>query len=149
MLNIKSTAIAATAAMTVRNAAGEPLSDAGGNPITIMLYGPGSKKYQAAKHKAEERNNTRAFSRMQGKSEGKISAEEKLTERAEFLAACTASFNGFGYNDLSGREAHLATYADIEIGHIADDAEKFLAERANFLPQPANSSSSTSATQPG
>lgn len=149
MLNIKSLAISATAVMTVRNAAGEPLSDTAGNPITITLYGPGSKQYQAAKHRAEDRNNTRTFARMQGKSEGKISVTEKLAERAEFLAACTVGFNGFGFNDLTGHEAHLATYADIEIGHIADDAEKFLAERVNFLPRPANSSSSTSATQPG
>lgn len=149
MLNITSTAIASAAAMTVRNAAGEPLSDAAGNPITITLYGPGSKQYQAAKHRAEERNNTRAFSRMQGKAEGKISAAEKLAERAEFLAACTVSFDGFAYNDLTGREAHLAAYADIKIGHIADEVEKFIAERANFLPRPASNSYSTSVTQPG
>ncbi|OGB26191.1 MAG: hypothetical protein A3I66_00630 [Burkholderiales bacterium RIFCSPLOWO2_02_FULL_57_36] len=149
MFNIKKLAILATAVMTVRNAAGEPQLDEAGAPLTIALYGPGSKPYQAAKHKAEERNSTRAFARMQGKAEGKQSEAEKRAERAEFLAACTVAFNGFGLDGLAGYELYKAVYADIEIGHIAEDAEKFLGERANFLPLPANSSPSTSATQPG
>lgn len=139
MFNIKSLAILATAVMTVRNAAGEPQTDAAGNPISITLYGPASKQFQAAKHKAEDRNNTRALARMQGKSEGKQTAAEKVHERAEFLTACTVSFNGFGLDDLTGRELHMGVYSDIEIGHIAEDADKFLGERANFLPLPANS----------
>jgi hypothetical protein len=74
---------------------------------------------------------------MQGSSDDKQSAEEKTAEQAEFLAACTASFNGFGIEDLAGYELFKAVYSDIEIGHIADDASKFLASRANFLkPQP-------------
>lgn len=139
MFNIKSLAIVATAVLAVRNAAGEPQFDEAGNPLTIALYGPGSKQYQAAKHKAEERNNNRAFARMQGKAEGKQTAQEKIIERAEFLAACTVSFNNFGLGDLTGRELFVAVYSDIEIGHIADDVEKFLGERSNFLPVPANS----------
>lgn len=138
MFNIKSLAILATAVMPVRNAAGEPQTDAAGNPISITLYGPASKQFQAAKHKAEDRNNTRAFARMQGKSEGKLTVAEKINERAEFLTTCTVSFNGFGMDDLTGRELHLAVFSDIEIGHLAEDAEKFLGERANFLPLPAN-----------
>lgn len=139
MFNIKSLAIAATAVLAIRNAAGEPQLDDAGNALSITLYGPGSKQHQAAKHKSEERNNTRAISRMQGKADAKLSAQDKLAERAEFLASCTVSFNHFGLDGLTGHELHKAVYSDIEIGHIADDVDKFLGERANFLPSPANS----------
>lgn len=139
LFDIKSLAIAATAAMTVRTAAGETQLDAAGNPLTITLYGPGSKPFQKAKHAAEDRNNTRVLSRMQGKVDGKLSADEKGAENAEFLAACTVSFNGFGCGDLTGHDLFKAVYADIEIGHIAEDANKFLGERANFTKVPTKS----------
>ena len=140
LFDIKSLAIAVTAAMTVRTAAGETQLDAAGNPLTITLFGPGSKRFQKAKHAAEERNNTRVLSRMQGKADSnKLSADEKLAENAEFLAACTVSFNGFGCGDLTGHELFKAVYADIEIGHIAEDANKFLGERANFTKVPTKS----------
>ena len=139
IFQIKTLAIAALSTMPVRDAAGEPQLDAAGQPITITLYGPGSKQHQKAKHAAEERNNNRAFSRMQGKADAKLTAVEKTAENAEFLAACTVSFNGFGSDDLTGHELFKAVYSDIEIGHIADDAMKFIAERANFLKSPTKS----------
>ena len=108
-----------------------------GLPLSITLYGPGSKQYQAAKYKAEERTNTRAFARMQGKPEGKQTALEKVSERAEFLESCTVSFNNFGIDGIVGNELFLAVYSDIGIGHIAEDVEKFITERSNFLPKPA------------
>lgn len=134
MFNLKSLAIGAVADMVVRNAAGEPQTNEKGDALTITLYGPGTKEYQRAAHRRDERSNARTFARLQGKSEAKQSAEEKIEERAEFLAAVTKSFNGFEYGEsLSGFEMFKAAYADIEVGHIADDAEKFLGERANFL----------------
>lgn len=139
LFDIKSLAIAVTASMPVRTVSGEAQLDASGNPLTITLYGPGSKPYQKAKHAAEERNNTRVLSRMQGKADSKLSADEKGAENAEFLAACTVCFNGFGCGDLTGHELFKAVYADIEIGHIAEDANKFLGERANFIKVPTKS----------
>ena len=139
MFNIKTLAIAAIAAMAVRDATGEPQFDEAGTPLTISLYGPGSKQFQKAKHAAEVRNNTRVMARMQGNAEDKQSLDDKLTESAEFLAACTASFNGFDYEGMAGHEMFKAAYADIEIGHIAEDVNKFLKDRANFLKPPANS----------
>jgi hypothetical protein len=100
--NILSLAIASTADMTVRNASGDTQYDDAGAPLTITLYSPGTKQVQKARHAAEERNNTRVFGRMQGKSDAKQSAD-----------------------------------ANIEIGNIAEDAQKFLNERGNFLKSPA------------
>ncbi|WP_114968546.1 hypothetical protein [Rhodoferax ferrireducens] len=139
LFDIKLLAIAALATMAVRDASGEAQVDEAGEPLTITLYGPGSKQHQKARHAAEERNSTRVLSRMQGRAGDKQSAADKAAENAEFLAACTVSFNGFGCGDLTGHELFKAVYADLEIGHIADDAMKFLAERANFLKVPAKS----------
>jgi hypothetical protein len=135
--NILSLAIASTADMTVRNASGDTQYDDAGAPLTITLYSPGTKQVQKARHAAEERNNTRVFGRMQGKSDAKQSAEDKANETAEFLAACTVSFNGFGVDGLSGFELFKSVYANIEIGNIAEDSQKFLNERGNFLKSPA------------
>lgn len=139
LFDIKSLAIGALATMPVRDASGEAKTDAAGEPLTITLYGPGSKQHQKAKHAAEERNSTRVFARMQGRAGDKQSAAEKATETAEFLAACTVSFNGFGCGDLTGYELFKTVYSDLELGHIAEDAMKFIGERANFLKTPANS----------
>lgn len=155
--NIKSLAIAPTATMPLRDANGEiqydPTKlDEGGNPTTelsITFYSPGTKKFQAAKHAAEERNNGRVFSRMQGRMDNKQSAEEKLRERATFLAAVTASFNGFGDGQGAGYELFLRTYSDPELGHILEDGEKFVNDRGNFKKSSVTSSQPTSATLPG
>ena len=147
--NIKKLAIASTADMPVRDASGEIQADDAGNKLSITLHSPGTKQYQKAKHAAEERNSTRVFGRMQGKTETKPSADDKVNERAEFLAACTVSFNGFGSGGLNGFELFKHVYSDIEIGHIAEEAEKFLGDRGNFKAGSATSSLSMSVTQPG
>jgi hypothetical protein len=156
MYNIKKLAIAASAVMLVRDAAGEVQVDesnldAAGNPaeLSITFHSPGTKKYQAAKHAADERHNGRVFNRMQGRSDIKQSAEEKLRERATFLADITISFNNFGDDKGAGRELFLRTYSDPELGHILDDGEKFTGDRGNFKKSSPTSSPSTSDTQPG
>lgn len=148
MFNLKKLAIAITGDMPVRDAAGIAQFDEAGNPLTISLYSPGSKKYQQARHAAEQRNNNRAIAAVQG-GDDKQTVEEKIADGAEFLAACTKSFNGFDYEGMAGHEMFKAAYADIEIGHIAEDVRKFLASRANFLIKPPSASPSLSDTQPG
>ncbi len=147
--NIKSLAIAAFATMPVRDADGEAQVDGVGNPLSITYHSPGTKQYQKAKHAAEERNNTRVFGRMQGKSEAKQSADDKVNERAEFLAAVTISFNNFNDGEDGGFEMFKRVYSDIELVYLAEDGEKFLGERGNFKKSSPTSSPSTSATQPG
>jgi hypothetical protein len=139
LFSILALAIGATANMPVRNAAGENQYAEDGSPLTITLYSPGTKQHQKARHAAEERNNTRVIGRMQGKSGEKQSAEDKTAEQAEYLAACTAGFNGFGIEGLNGHELFKAVYSNLEIGHIAEDANKFIAERSNFLKPSAKS----------
>lgn len=129
--DLRTLSIGETANMPVRDATGDPQFDADNQPITITLYGPGTKKFQRAKHALEERKNARTFARMQGNGD-KQSADDKIQERAEFLASVTVSINGASVGDKTGHEAFKALYADITLGHIADDADKFLADRGNF-----------------
>ena len=147
--NIKKLAIAASATMPVRDATGEAQFDDVGNAVSITFCSPGTKQYQKAKHAAEERNNTRVFGRMQGKSEAKQSADDKVAERAEFLAAITISFNNFDDGAGAGYELFKRTFADIELGHIADDADKFVGDRGNFKQPSATTLPGMSVMQPG
>lgn len=145
--NIRSLAILATATMPLRDVSGEIQCDDQGNELSITFHSPGTKPYQKAKHAAEERNSTRVFGRMQGKSETKQSAEDKLKERAEFMAAVTVSFNNFDAdNDKRGHEMFKSVYADIELGHILEDGEKFVNDRGNFCKPSEKTSEGTSAT---
>lgn len=131
--DIRTLAISNTADMPVRDAAGEKQFDADGNPCSITLFSPGTKKYNSAMHARNTRNSERVMQKMQGKADGKQSADDAIEERAEFLASVTSSFNNFGIEGLAGYDLCRAVYSDLEIGHIADGAEKFLAERANFM----------------
>lgn len=154
--NIKQLAIAASATMPIRDASGaiqfdETQLDGEGKPLelSITFHSPGTKQYQRAKNAADERNNGRVFSRMQGRQDNKQSAEEKLKERATFLADVTASFNNFDDGKGGGREMFLRVYSDPELGHILEDGEKYVNDRGNFIPGSPTTSQPTSGMQPG
>lgn len=131
--NIKKLVIEQTASMPLRDAAGEKQFDSDGKPLSITVYSPATKQYQQTKHAAETRNTDRVMAKAQGKPDSKITWSDKLEERAVQLANCTKSFDGFGNGDLTGHELFKSVYADIELGHIADDVEKFISDRANFM----------------
>lgn len=131
--DIRTLAISKTGEVPVRNAAGERQYDAEGKPLTITVHSPGTKAFNAAQHARSQRNNDRVVSKMQGKSDGNLTAEDAAQERAEFLASITVSFNGFGVDGLEGKAAFAKVYGDLELGHIADDVEKFVSERGNFM----------------
>ena len=131
--DIRTLAISKTGEVPVRNASGEKQYDADGKPLTITVHSPGTKAFNAAAHARQLRNSDRMVNKMQGKADGKQTAEDATEERAEFLAAITISFNGFGVEGLTGKAAFAKVYEDLELGHIADDVEKFVGDRANFM----------------
>jgi len=78
------------------------------------------------------------------KKRGKMdqTAEEKLAEQADFLAACTVSFNGFSYppaDGLEGQELFRKAYADPSIGFIAAQVAAHINDWANFTTSSAES----------
>lgn len=127
-LNIKSRAVADTGVLHLSDETGEKMYD-GDQPVTVEVYGPGSKVYQ----KAQSENEDRLINRMAtGKSKQVDSPEAKARRQAEFLADTTVSFNGMCYDDLQGREMHVAIYGDSSIGFIAKQVREFQADWANF-----------------
>lgn len=131
--DIRSLAISSTGDVPVRNAQGEKQYDVYGKPLTITVHSPGTKVANAAQHTRNLRNSDRMVNKMQGKADGKQTAEDATEERAEFLTAITISFNNFDVEGLTGKAAFASVYGDLELGHIADDVEKYFGERANFM----------------
>lgn len=123
--------VANSAAMHVKNAAGEPLYD-GGKPVRILFHSPGSQAFG----QVESRQSARAVKRIQD-NDGKMAAvtsEERLAETAQDLAAATIAFENLTYGDEQGTELFVAVYADPKLGFITKQATKFLADWGNFKP---------------
>jgi hypothetical protein len=137
-LNIASLAVAATAALHVKNPGGELLfaDDARTLPVRIHVHGPGSKAYGVV----ESRQSARALKRMQD-NDGKITAatpEERVAETAEDLAAITAGFENFEYQPdgaaepVTGEDLYRAVYANQGLGFITKQVAKFVGDWGNF-----------------
>ena len=124
-----------TATMPLLDGANEPMVDDKGVALSITFYGPGSKEYQ----RAQSRRQNKMIERVRRKGKVEIGADESNAETADFLAACTVSFNGFGYEKLEGAEMFKACYADPGLGYIRDQAAEFIGEWANFTPGSAKS----------
>ncbi len=136
--NIALLACTATAALHVKNPAGELLfaDDNREQPVRIHLYGPGSKQYAVI----ESRQSARALKRMQD-NDGKITAatpEERAAETAEDLAALTSHFENFDYQPegatepVVGDDLHRAVYANQSLGFITRQVGKFVGDWGNF-----------------
>ena len=127
------TTLAATETSIVELVGGDdsPLHDDKGNRLSITVYGPGTKVYQ----RAQARQQNQLMDKIKKRGKMDQSAEEKLTEQAEFLAACTVSFNGFAYppaEGLEGQELFRKAYADPSIGFIAAQVANHINDWANF-----------------
>lgn len=110
------------------NAQDDPLIDEAGKPLSITVYGPGSREYT----RAQAARSQRMIDRMAKKGKIKVTAEVEVRENAEFLAACTKSFNGFAYHGKEGADAILDAYMDRSLGFIADQVAKAIGDWSNF-----------------
>ena len=123
-----------TATLTVQNAKGDDdlIGADGTNPVTIVLYGGGSRQMVKALHKAGQQ----AQIRLQGLVRGKIdkrAPELADQEMVEKLATCTKEIVNFPIpaSDL---------YANPKLGYITKQVVKFLDDDANFAKTSATSS---------
>lgn len=138
MFDILSQAVVETATIHVKNAAGEPLYADGAErkkPVLIHVHSPGSKAYGAV----EARQSARALKRMSD-NDGRVTAptaEERIAETAEDLAALTIRFENFSYSaggDAEGPALFEAVYRDQRLGFIARQVTKHLSDWGNFKP---------------
>ena len=99
-------------------------------PMAANVYGPGSKQY--ARAQAAQQN--RIIDKLKKKGKTDETEAEKREQQAEFLAACTESFENVGYGEpsLEGAALFRAVYADVEIGFIAEQVGKYLGDWGNF-----------------
>ncbi len=131
MFDITTLAAEETATLDLLNGQDEALNDDKGNRLSITLYGPGSKSHA----NAQAKRNNRTLERLRKKGKTDLSAEEQASETAEFLAACTVSFNGWEYSPAKGRgekEHFKAAYSDPGLGFIRDQVAEFIGDWANF-----------------
>jgi len=116
-----------TATLTVQNPKGDELL-VNGDPVTITLYGPGSKQFVNAKYKLDNASQARSIAMLRGKP-SKNAAEETRQMQAEFYAAVTASLDNFPIDGGA-----LALYLNPKLNYITEQVEKFLSDTENFMP---------------
>lgn len=98
-------------------------------PMSVTVYGPGSKVFKAAQAVSQKTYNA-TFNR--GKS--RETPDQQDARVAAFLSACTVSFNNFTYNggDPTDRETFRACYLDAKRGWIKDQVNDEMGDWANF-----------------
>jgi hypothetical protein len=114
-----------TAVLTVQDPRGDDLK-VDGKPVTITLYGPGSKQHLKAKHVYEAAASARSFAALRNKPV-KNAAEEAAKDLAQFLAACTVSVENFPV-------AAVDIYSNPKLAYITDQVNVFLGSTENFMP---------------
>ena len=135
MFDISKFAVSPTSTINLEDAEGDQLVNEKGEPISITVYGPGSKHYQ----KAQGVRNRAILEYVRKGSKKTMRDDDQQEMDAEFLSACTASFNGFAYKDLTGAEMFKAVYLDTSIGFIAEQVNKTIGDWANFTKRSAKS----------
>lgn len=103
----------------------------GGEPLTVTVYGPGSKPFKAAQAAQSNRNMKRLRARG-GNAE--TTADEDAADKAAFLTACTVSLNNFTYRALPPGEKSTfnALYSDPKRGWLTDQVNRAMGDWANF-----------------
>ena len=132
-LNIKTRAAKNTSTFQLLDGNDEPLFDLDAEgrptvPVKVTVYGPGSKEFQRAQARANNRN----IDLLKKKGKADQSADEKVRQTAEHLADITVNFENLDYDGLAGRELALAVYSDTSLGFIADQVNKHAGDWANF-----------------
>ena len=129
-MDIRKLAVNPTSRLHLRDANDELLynDEAKTQPVAVNLYGPGSKEYA----KAKAAQNNRLVNKMKTKGKTNQSPEEIATESAEFLAACTQSWENMEYGDAQGDALSAAIYSDRSLGFIADQVAAHLGSWSNF-----------------
>ena len=152
MSDIKKYKVALTGRLLLKGADGETMYAEGADgepdkkkPMAVNLYSPGSKQYANANNKRQNHQ----VDLLKNKGPTKESTDAARRESAEYLAACTESFENVDYDGLTGRDLAIAVYSDIEIGFVADQVAAYLRDWGNFLKPSTTISASTSGKAPG
>ena len=98
-------------------------------PQRIHLYGPGTKQQARAN---ADRNN-RFVDRLQRKGKSKLTADEAIKERAEFVASITKAFENIDSDaGAIDNDLYMEVYLNPRLSYIPEQAELFARNTANF-----------------
>lgn len=129
MSDIKRFGVEETSVVALLGADDAPLVGDDSKPLTITVYGPGSKPYV----QATTAQQNRMIDRLKRKGKSDLTAEEKTREQAEFLASCTKAFSpNIEYDDLKDEALFKAVYSDASLGFIAEQVGKAIIDWAVF-----------------
>lgn len=127
-INLKNFAAADTAEIELLDGQRSPLLTQDGKPVTVTVYGPGSKQMAAAIARSQARQ-----AKLQRIRKGReATPEERTAEAAELLADITVSMAGIEYDGLQGREMFTAIYNDTTLGFIFEQVNRASVDWANF-----------------
>lgn len=101
-------------------------------PVTLDLYGIGSKQYQLAERKRQDALAAK-FKRYKNKT---IPTEELEELRIDFLVRCVAGSKNFELNGEQGEELYRAVFSDRSFVFITDQVDRFISDQANFTGKP-------------
>jgi hypothetical protein len=116
-MDLKNLEILDTTTLKIKDAKGYPLSD-----CAIEIYGPGSMIYREAVVRWRKRN----------KAIDQDDEDGFLKSNAQFLADCTAGFNGLEYDGKTGRELYLAVYGNPKLGWLSGQVMQALPDWGKF-----------------
>lgn len=119
-----------TSTLALLSTTDQPLIGDDGKPITVTVYGPGSKQYQRAKT-----NQSNRYLRRMGRkgSNADATSEERITDDANLLTACTVSFSdNFKYGGEPASDHIADIFKNTKLGFIGEQVAKHIAEWGNF-----------------
>ena len=114
-----------TGSLTVQNAKGDDDLMAGGSPVTIELYGSGSKQAVKVAHKAGQRAAARVQQLVRGKvnkKESEIAEEEEVEKLVALTKSISPNF------PLTPEQL----YSNHKLGYITKQVREYLAADSNF-----------------
>lgn len=128
-MDIKKFAVAETGVIELRDAGDEPMMGEDKKPITITVYGPGSKQF--AKAKAAQTNRMMDIIKRKGKTDQSV--EDQRRDQSEFLTACTKEVSpNLSVEGLTGEAMIKALYSDPLVGFIPEQVGRFLQDWSSF-----------------
>ena len=129
MTDIRKFEVEETSVIALRGSDDSPLMVDDGQPMTVTVYGPGSKPY--AKAQAAQQNKLMERLRKKGKLDQ--GAEESRQEQIDLLVACTKEFSAnIECDALKGEALYRAVYSNRGLGFISEQVAKHIAEWGNF-----------------
>lgn len=134
MNSLKKYALSETATLHLQDPEGELmyLDDEMKVPVTLQLYGIGSKQYQMAERKRQD-SLAAKFKRYKNKT---IPTEELEDLRVDFLVRCVAGSENFNFDNLQGEELYRTVFSDRSLVFITDQVDRFVSDQANFTGKP-------------